>query len=298
MNDVVDSWMYPVPDDDRRNGSHCPVLMISSEHWSLTKHQAPFRKDFKHHTMKKLQSIKKISNENHSQSQHQHHHHQQQQQHHFSSLFHPFSVTILGSDHLNYCDMLYLSSPILMTRSNYLGTTNPYELNLAKNHLILRFFAASSHLIHSTKQQIQSTQNHQLNSQSNNLMKLDTNELSPLHLQIKSPNHSQLEISSSHNEEVPSHTPNQSITTSYSPLSINQSESSDVERLFRYCHISSTKSPQNSSPNFDLTNNSLIIEQIPEHIRQYLVNSLVDESSLPHCFDDEYFNQINNQDNI
>lgn len=302
--------MYPVHDNDRRNGSNCPVLMISSENWSLTKHQAPFRKDFKENTIKK--SINKLHHHNHH-----HHHHSHQHQHHVnhnshsnnhnshnnsnshnshsinSSFYHPFLVTILGSDHLNYCDMVYLTSPILMTRDNYLGKTNPYQLLLAKDYLILRFFAASSFITQSTIHK-----NNNMNDQlTKDLKKVDSNELSPLHNQPD--NISSIEISVSPQSSSSS----SSFSTSYSPISVNQNETTDVERLFHYCHISSSSIPSNQSSSISSKTNDIydwsVIEDIPENIHQYLVKNLVDESSLPHCFDDTYFNQLtNNQETI
>lgn len=277
--------MYPVHDNDRRNGSNCPVLMISSENWSLTKHQAPFRKDFKENTIKK--SINKLHH-------HQHHQHHVDHNSHSinSSFYHPFLVTILGSDHLNYCDMVYLTSPILMTRDNYLGKTNPYQLLLAKDYLILRFFTASSFITQSKIHK--NNMNGQLTK---DLKKVDSNELSPLHTQPD--NISSIEISASPQSSLSS---SSSFSTSYSPISVNQNEITDVERLFHYCHISSSSIPSNKSPSISSKSNDIydwsIVEEIPKNIHQYLVKNLVDESSLPHCFDDAYFNQLTNNQEI
>jgi hypothetical protein len=243
--------MYPLGDADRRKGSNCPILMISSEHWNLTKHQAPFRKDLKDNTIQKLTQF---------DGSHQPHH-----AHHLESFRHPFVVTILGSDHLNYCDMVYLSSPLLMTRANYLGSTNPYHFSVAKDHLVLRFFIASASSIrHPSPTDPPLSPKHKADSQ-------DLLETSPLH-----------------NEEGMS-----------SPHSITIMERIhgdshlDVERLFRYCNISKN-TKMDHGPSLDLSLWSAV-EPIPESLVSYLERNLVDESSLPHCYDDEFFNQVNQQ---
>lgn len=224
--------MYPLDDEDRRHGSNCPILMISSEHWNLTKHQAPFRKDLKLSTIDKL-----------TQSKSTHH------SHHLDSFRHPFVVTILGSDHLNYCDMMYLSSPLLMTRPNYLGKTNPYHFAAAKDHLILRFFTASSDISD---------------------LPVNPFEASPLY-----------------GETVTQSNVNSS---SGSPQSIvPPADQTDVSRLFQYCQIS-PKSSSGKQQQYWMN-----IEPIPLYLVRYLESNLADESSLPHCYDDEYFNQITNQ---
>lgn len=278
--------MYPVHDNDRRNGSNCPVLMISSEHWTFTKYQAAFRKDFKQNTIKKI--ISKLTNQNLIKNQNDdsndnseynkdkndytniNHNYNKYHDNEHHSFYHPFSVTILGSDHLNYCDMVYLTSPILMTRDNYLGSTNPYKLSLAKDYLILHFFVASS-LIQSSS----------INSNSNKI------KLNPIHS-------TQPDLSSV--DEI----------SSSSPLSVSENEITDVERLFRYCHISSHHSPLNNNSNSNNNNSDnsdnndydwSTIEPIPQSIHDYLVDNLVDESSLPHCFDHEVYDRIT-QDRI
>lgn len=239
--------MYPLGDDDRRKGSNCPILMISSEHWNLTKHQAPFRKDLKDNT------IQKRAQENEGS------HHS----HHFDSFHHPFVVTILGSDHLNYCDMVYLTSPLLMTRANYLGKTNPYHFSVSKDHLILRFFTAS--MDHnfapypSPKQEAIVDQHCQ-----------DLQETSPLHA-----------------EEISTTSSPHTVTISTGHVEWSHK---DVDRLFHYCNI--LKNGHKSSPGVPQSHWSTI-EPIPDPVVRYLELNLVDESSLPHCYDDEFFNQIN-----
>jgi hypothetical protein len=240
--------MYPLGDDDRRKGSNCPILMISSEHWNLTKHQAPFRKDLKQNTIQKR--TQELEGSHHT--------------HHLDSFHHPFVVTILGSDHLNYCDMVYLTSPLLMTRANYLGKTNPYHFSVAKDHLVLRFFIASTG--HDLPLQHETTVDHDSK---------DLQETSPLHNEHEG---TSTRLSSSPHS-----------VTITGPVTSHK----DVDRLFHYCQI-----PMNDdktlSPAVDLSQWSTI-EPIPKSIVSYLERNLVDESSLPHCYDDEFFNQINQQ---
>lgn len=224
--------MYPLDDEDRKRGSNCPILMVSSEHWNLTKHQAPFRKDFKQNTIEKL-----------TQSSLTHH------SHHFDYFRHPFVVTMLDSDHLNYCDMMYLSSPLLMTRANYLGKTNPYHFAAAKDHLILRFFHASSY----SRRKL---------SHPSNDPPSDVLETSPLHT-------------------------NPPLSGLDSPHSVvHPANQSDVKRLVHYCQISPSDSSSQQDPYWTE------IESIPNYLINYIHTNLADESSLPHCYDDEYFNQI------
>jgi hypothetical protein len=245
--------MYPLGDEDRRRGSHCPVLMISSEHWNLTKHQAPFRKDFKQNTIQKLS---KSSEDSPLVDPHSHRH--------------PLAVTVLDSDHLNYCDMVYLSSPLLMTRTNYLGKTNPYTFSVAKDHLILRFFHASASSSSIPPADLSSSSSITLPSSSDQ----DQQETSPLHHE---PSPAVLKSASSHHP---------------SPHSVvHPEEHVDVERLFRYCHLPRHNPPASLSS--DPRWSSSRVEPIPDDVVQYLETSLVDESSLPHCYDDEYFNKIN-----
>ena len=83
--------------------------MVSSELWSFGKYQAPFREDFA-----------KNSGNNRT-----------------------FVLTALGTDHLNYCDMHMIASPVLLRAPSQCGPVDPLLFSDALNELVMRFFTAA-----------------------------------------------------------------------------------------------------------------------------------------------------------
>lgn len=117
---LLDSWMYCVPDRVREKGCKAPLMMVSSELWDKAKFQAPFRAD--------LASRSSML-----------HHQSGQRGGSDGAGSDIFNVTLLGSDHQNYCDTFQLASKTLLGKQNFLGTIDLFLMLEIRDNLILQF---------------------------------------------------------------------------------------------------------------------------------------------------------------
>lgn len=106
---LLDSWMYPMPDKDRRNGALAPVLAISSDIWSAAPYQAAFRRDYMRNTTQK-------------------------------NNFTCYQYYLKDTDHQNFCDTYCLASKWLLRRPAVLGPANRKLTTSALDTMTLEFF--------------------------------------------------------------------------------------------------------------------------------------------------------------
>ncbi len=106
---LLDSWMYPMPDKDRKNGALTSVLAISSDIWSAAPYQAAFRRDYLLHTTQK-------------------------------NNFTCYQYYLKDTDHQNFCDTYCLANKWLLRRPSVLGPANRKLTTSALDTMTLEFF--------------------------------------------------------------------------------------------------------------------------------------------------------------
>jgi hypothetical protein len=215
--------------------------MISSELWDLCRYQSPFRQHLAQNSSGALSAPL-------------------------------YLVTARHSDHLNFCDIHFMGSSILMKKKNFLGPVDHSLLSDALTQLILRFFVSTA--THRNQRESNNDKSGSNISDSKDLFAfcgIVDSSVSQLCGGEKA-NRSQEE--GANDEENTQHSQALLSTTSTSspaPSSINNAPS-------RHQHQGQ---PVWSS-----------IEPLPARVRHFILTHIVDESTLPHCFDDEYFRKL------
>lgn len=255
----MDSWVYPLGDEERTRGSRCPLLMLSSEHWDIAKYQAPFRKDLATNTGSIGAKEGKQSTNNKC-----------------------FAVTFKGTDHLNFCDMHLMASSTVLKMSKKLGPVDPFLFNDAMNHILLRFFIATG-----AYKTIEFAPGDNLTDTERLLRFLGMSSATG---GLSSPRVSLEEGTHTYNALVQG----EGTTESYSYPEQSQAESSividtrDSETLANPTNRIADQGLQIRHSLKCFEN----IQKLPAKVEQCVVSSLADESSLTHCFDDTYFKMV------
>ena len=104
---LLDSWMFPMPDADRKRGALASILTISSDIWSVAPYQAAFRRDFLRNTSKELTRCQ---------------------------------YYLTGTDHQNFCDTWMLANKWVLRRPAVLGPANRKLTTSALDTMTLEFF--------------------------------------------------------------------------------------------------------------------------------------------------------------
>lgn len=273
--------MYPLPDEERRVGTSSDLLMLSSELWDLARYQAPFRRDLVKSSMANVSSrIQKSDRsvewdgEDNCRSTSGKQDGQQQRR--------PpecFALTVRGTDHLNFCDMHLMASPLVLKKSNYLGPVDPFVFSEAMSHLILRFFIASvvsrDENVHNSCDAL---------SGPDRLLKyigLDACDAGATDESLTSILSSTSFMKSSYQFAPLRHPTGENIGTTRT----NDEMRISLERIG---NLSDSDTTQTCCANTIFKN----VEKVPRQARTLIQSALADEESLEHCFDDKYFNII------
>jgi hypothetical protein len=247
-------------------GSHCPLLMVSSEHWDLAKYQAPFRKDLATNTS----PAKKQSDEGSGSSS-------------IGSIGkNCFTVTIRGTGHLNFCDMHLMASPLVMKLGNKLGPADPLLFNEAMNHLLLRFFTATG--------------------ASNDMINIADDSLSDTERLLKFLGMRGAVSGAVPSDEVladqESGIDNALLKAIGGQQSYSYQQQSQVDGSVLVADgtvdvkIEESSAVESNKSGVKVVSFFKDIQALPESVEKFIVSSMADESSLAHCYDDTYFKML------
>ena len=107
---MLDSWMWPVPDADRRRGTEAKLLLLSSHHWSTGRFQVPLRAEL-------------VSNAAQGSS----------------------DYVFLETSHQNFCDTPLLANQVILQRlPDFLGTANATAIRARTQLLVSALFMPDS----------------------------------------------------------------------------------------------------------------------------------------------------------
>ena len=101
---MLDGWMWPVPDADRRRGTEASLLLLSAHHWSLGHFQVPLRAELVRNAAQGDDYV------------------------------------FLETSHQNFCDTPLMANQAALPRGDFLGTTNAATVRTTTQLLVSTFF--------------------------------------------------------------------------------------------------------------------------------------------------------------
>jgi hypothetical protein len=257
--------MYPVHDNDRESGSaNADLVFISSELWDKSRYQAPYRKDLCSKTNGKLKAKG-------------------------GGGIKTYQLTIRQSDHQNYCETYLLVNSLLLKKENFLGPIDHMLCAEAYQQIMLRYFNQVNENIDYCAKDV-STKD--MSTKDMSTKDMSTKDMSTKDISRK-------DYGSADNKSDVSRLLEFINIEKESYGSVNCFEDFNTKDINDAKDVTdlgdASPSSEDTGSDMDMYVHMKEAERYPlestrNEVERFIVENIVDEVSLPHCFDYSYFN--------